>query len=199
MVAVEKEVKNVLLYTDKSELNRARTRAGEAEKALNGFIRTVEGQLQRQLNGKELKEVKNDALNWLEMALTFPLPNAPKKMRYEALDIDIAKIERLWKQRNWERYEFDQVSNGFKLKEEQPIYNAYRRYATPRQLEILEQAKALSDALNLAAGQGLNVVKTHSGNHTTPLYKIKDVFRVVSYNEKQGEFVPDMEIISRME
>lgn len=198
MVAVEKEVNKVLLYTDKSELRGAKARAGEAEKALNDFIRTVEGQLQRQLNGKELKEVKDDALNWLETALIFPLPNAPKKMRYEALNIDISKIEKLWKQRNWERYEFDQVGNGFKLKEEQPVYNAYRRYATPEQLEVLEQSKALADALNLAVQQGLNIFKTHSGTYSTPLHKIKDIFRVVNYDEKQGEFVPNLEIISRM-
>ncbi|RIV50895.1 hypothetical protein D2V93_08470 [Flagellimonas taeanensis] len=198
MVAVEKEVKEVLLYVDKFELNGAKARAEKAEKALNDFIRIVEGQLQRQLNGKEFKEVKDDALNWLETALTFPLSKAPKKLRYEALNIDIAKIERLWEQRSWERYEFDQVGNAFKLKNEQPIYNTYRHYATPRQLEVLEQTKALADALNLAAEQGLNSWKSYHGSHTEPMHKVKDTFRVLRYDQKEDKVVPDLEIISRM-
>lgn len=198
MVTVEKEVNNVLLYTDNYELKGAKARAEQAEKDLNNFIKTVEGELERQLKGKELEAVKTDALNWLENSLTFPLPNAPKKMRYEALDIDISKIETLWKQRNWEKYEFDQEANGFKLKEEQPIYNVYRRYATPKQLEVLEQTKVLANAINLAAEQGLNVLKSYGGGSTAPLYKLKDTFRVLAYDQKQDKIVPNLEAISRM-
>lgn len=190
--------KKVLLHTDTYELKQSKARAKEAEAALNNFVVLVGKELKRKLKPDEMEAVKNDALNFLERSLSFPLPNAPEKMRYDALGIDIWVIQQAWKKRNWERWEFAQEGNSFKLKDEQPLYDAYYKYATSKQLEVLEQTQTLADALNVATKEGLNVMRTYGGDSIAPMHKLKDLFPVVRYEEKQGEFVPDLEYLTRI-
>src|SRR5690606_10670514 len=98
----------------------------------------------------------------------------------------------------WEKWEFDQEGSSFKLKDEQPLYNGHFKFATPEQLKILEQSKTLADALNVAAEQGLNIIRTYSGGSVAPMYKLKELFPVVRFNEKENEFVPDLERIAHI-
>lgn len=204
METIEKVEKKVLLYVDNYELKQAKTRASQVEKDLNSFIKLVEGELKRKLTPEEALEVKDDALNWLEGNLTFPLPNAPEKMRYDALGIDIWVIQQAWKKRTWSadrrgrEWEFSIEGNVFKLKDEQSIYESHFKYATEKQLEVLKQTEDLADALNLAASQGLNVLRTSGGNSVAPMYKLKDLFPVLRYEEKGSEFVPDLERIAHI-
>ena len=199
-----KEIEKVLLYVDQYELNQSKARAKQTEKDLNSFIKLVEGELKRKLSPEEALEVKDDALNWLEGTLTFPLPNAPEKMRYDALGIDIWVIRQAWEKRTWSvdrrgrEWAFSFKDGSFHLDDEQPLYEVHHKYATPLQLEILEQTKVLADALNVAAEQGLNVLLTYGGNSIAPMYKLKDLFPVVRFNEKENEFVPDLEYIARI-
>ena len=178
----------------------------KAEKDLNKFIGSVELELKRKLTPEEALEVKSNALDWLENNLTFPLPSALEKLRYESIGFNISTIKQLWAKRTWgswnrrtgQEWEFTQEGTTFMLNEEQPAYKARKRYTTERQLELLEQSKALADALNLAAEQGLNSWKDYHGSHTEPMYKVKDTFRVLKYDDKLGKLLPDLEIISRM-
>lgn len=199
-----KEVEKKLLKVDRYELEQSKKRAKQAEKDLNAFIKLIEGELKRKLNPDEAEEVRNNALQWLESNLTFPLPNAPEKMRYDALGIDIWVIQQAWNKRTWgadrrgRKLEFSFNNGSFHLNDEQPIYENHFKYATPEQLEILENTQILADALNTAAKQGLNVVRTYAGGSVAPMHKLKDLFPVVRHEEKQGKFVPDLEAIARI-
>lgn len=199
-----KEIEKVLLKVDDFELRQSKARAKEAEKDLNSFIKLVEGELKRKLSPDEAIAVKDDALNWLESSLNFPLPNAPEKMRYDALGIDIWIIQQAWEKRTWgadrrgREWEFTIEGDVFKLKEDQSRYASHFKYATPKQLEILEQTETLADALNIGAKQGLNVLRTSGGNSIAPMYKLKDFFPVILYDDKKGEFVPNLERIAHI-
>ena len=203
MEAIE-TVEKTLLKIDRYELEQSKKRAKQAEKDLNNLIKTIETELKRTLEPGEALEVKDNALEWLENNLTFILPNAPEKMRYDALGIDIWVIQQAWKERTWgankrgKEWEFSFKDGSFHLNENQPIYETHYKYATSKQLEVLENTQTLADALNTAAKQGLNVVRTYAGGSVAPMHKLKDLFPVVRYKEKQGEFVPDLEAIARI-
>lgn len=196
--------KKVLLHADTYELKQSKARAKEAEKDLNAFIKLVEGELKRKLEPQEAMAVKDDALNWLEGNLTFPLPNASQKLKYDSAGIDLWVIQQAWNKRTWgankrgKEWEFSFKDSAFHLDENQPIYETHYKYATHKQLEVLKQSQTLCDALNTAAKQGLNVVRTYAGGSVAPMHKLNELFPVVGYEEKQGKFSPNKEYIARL-
>lgn len=206
MDTVKKEVEKVLLHTDESELRRTTERAVQATRDLNAFLRAVESELGRKLKPDEMERVKDDPFAFFQDSLTFPLPKADEKMRFDALGIDIWLLRNLWDKRTWGvvnrrtglGFVFVQEGNGFRLADDQPMYEVHKKYATPRQLEILGHTRTLCKALNLAADRGLNTYRTFAGANTNPLHRISDTFKCVRLDENTKKMVPDLERIAHM-
>lgn len=186
---VNTDTEKVLLYTYQSDLRATEQRAKNAETEINHFVKRVESELKRELNKDEKLKLIQNAPAFLEQSIAFTLPNAPQSLKYEAMGFNISEIKKLWNARKWGNFEFLQDSNGhFQLTDPQPMYEVHKRYAGPRQLEVLEQAKTLADALNVAVSQGLNSVPVP--------YKVWESFKVVRFNESEKQFKPDLEHIA---
>lgn len=190
-------MKKVLLYTNELDLRKSRDLAKRAETDINNFVSMISRELKRNLTKDEKLLIIKDGPGFLEKTLDFTLPNAPEALKFSAMGIDIDTIKKAWNARSWGKFEFKQDSKGdFVLTEPQPIFESHKKYATPKQLEVLEQSKTLADALNVASEQGLNVSHGYAGKHTNPLYRIRETFNVLTFDEKENKLIPNLENIA---
>ncbi len=189
-------MKQILLYTNQTELNNTKRKATQGQKDLNSYIALIEQLTSLNLSKEDKIKIKINGLDYLENNLKFSLPNAPEKLKYESIGIDIEKIKRASTE-SWKYFEFKQDDKGnFELAEQQPLFEVHKRYATPRQLIVLEQSKTLADALNDASEKCLNVAHNYAGKSIKPLYKVKETFPVLSFNEKENKLIPNLEYIA---
>lgn len=181
-----KTKEKVLLWVNKADLENTKKLAKNAEKDLNRFVSRVEKEMKQELNREQRLILITDAPLFLEKNLKFNLPDAPQKLKYEAIGFDLDGVMALWNVRNWNKFEFNQDKDGnFELAEHQPAYEKHKRYATDRQLVVVKQAGELAGELNYALDRSL---------HNAPPYKVCEIFKVLKV--KENRFEPNLEYIA---
>lgn len=183
------ENKKVLLCVSQTDLKNTKERAKKAEKDINAFVEVVEAKMKKELDREQRLILITDAPMFLEKNLKFTLPDAPQKLKYEAIGFDLDSIMALWKIRSWTPFIFNQNEEGnFKLAEYQPAYEKHKHYASDKQLVVVKQTEELAEGLNCALNYGLHNITL------VPLNKVCEVFKVIKV--KNNRFEPNLEYIA---